>query len=800
MHELIPFQRGTPRTLRLPAPQVPNAQTYGGIGALDIADPSKGVIAMAGPWLGMTAGDRIDFYWGDPAVVAASYTVPGDPGTKPPSPSAVTLFIKPADIISTGEGKVKVWYTVTGFPGDETSSSPIIDVLVNFTVPGAPDPIADTETINEGLGLLSGLPRYVQPGESVELVAPPWSNMEAGDVLRLAWGGARVTLTPITEAQRGKPVTIVVDAQTIASGGSGDVVVQYEVRDNVNNWSRWSRRQWSDVDVGDRLPAPLVVAANEHGELDLDALMGKPVDIRVAYEISATRSEADDTRIAIDDTVVLSWAAFTGEGMPLPVHTQSHEVEGPTVPQHLRFEVPYEMAAIAARGSAIAFYSVLPKYGNARSSRRTTVRLVGAAPRLPAPEVLEAVDGVLDPAHAGQGATVQILRHALIRPRSTVRVTFEGTAQDGSSVGDYAEITVRESTPQPLRHVVPSEKIRALSGGSARVRYSVTLGGSDDVLADHPAFESDVLSLRIAGKTAHLPPPRATDFPGDEIDPQSPVIDLHGGLRVTVPAYTGVPGKHYVDLEVTPLPSGLRWTQTRRVETPVERIETLPRAELKDMLDAGARRLQIQYRVSDKDRESESRVYTLKEAPPPLTIDPSLLILNGILFRLENDTPTNPPEGSFAMRTARGGKPPYTYTAMGPEVEVDAHTGSVLAARNGSAVVQVRDSLGTTASYPVLVSGVSYFIDSAALGIYEFALATAAALGGRVPSLDEWQAFRLAYDNQPPAADIAAWTSTSPKPSYHYVIFPRSGTVETNSDKLFPSNRICRKWAVKPSS
>jgi hypothetical protein len=86
----------------------------------------------------------------------------------------------------------------------------------------------------------------------------------------------------MSESEIGKPIIIQVPKGAIEFAGSSDMIeVRYEIRDVVNNWSRWSLPTYAQVEIGrDTLPAPVAPQAPDM-ELDLEKLDGSPVQILV---------------------------------------------------------------------------------------------------------------------------------------------------------------------------------------------------------------------------------------------------------------------------------------------------------------------------------------------------------------------------------------------------------------------------------------------------------------------------------------------------------------------------------------
>jgi hypothetical protein len=187
--------------------------------------------------------------------------------------------------------------------------------------------------------------------------------------------------------------------------------------------------------------------------------------------------------------------------------------------------------------------------------------------------------------------------------------------------------------------------------------------------------------------------------------------------------------------------------------------------------------------------ESGVRSFTVQQATPPLVIDTSTLTLNGVMVR-HGITPTTPPNGTFATRTASGGTPPYTYSGNNYSVEVNAASGLVISRRDGQSIVTVRDSAGQSLSYTVNVSGVSELDGWNGFNTYRMCQGNAASFGGHIPSMNEWNMLRACYGGAPgiPSnmgdGNRAAWSTDSAGGIYHHCIVPNTGAQSTQPDQF----------------
>ncbi|UNM17753.1 hypothetical protein K0P33_19540 [Pseudomonas sp. ArH3a] len=155
----------------------------------------------------------------------------------------------------------------------------------------------------------------------------------------------------------------------------------------------------------------------------------------------------------------------------------------------------------------------------------------------------------------------------------------------------------------------------------------------------------------------------------------------------------------------------------------------------------------------------------------PLRIDSSLVMLSGqsILsgINLINDFP-----GNTITRLPEGGRRPYTFSAIGDRVTVDANTGKITGLRSGSAVITVTDANRNSVNYTVNVSNcwMLHLVGwgNAKDGQANFVINRNALIGGGFPSAREltetdWGLLYHAFGKIPisvgPQATTYFWTT-----------------------------------------
>lgn len=101
------------------------------------------------------------------------------------------------------------------------------------------------------------------------------------------------------------------------------------------------------------------------------------------------------------------------------------------------------------------------------------------------------------------------------------------------------------------------------------------------------------------------------------------------------------------------------------------------------------------------------------ESAPPrtltilgLAIDPTPMILDGVMVINGYGWPTNEMSGNTATRVPTTGVPPFTYQPADPTIVQVNNLGKAVGIKNGNTTVTVTDANGQSASYPVQVSKV----------------------------------------------------------------------------------------------
>lgn len=445
----------------LPAPGIPvlEQSNKGGLGVEELRkEPPVPVRVTALKDPGVVVDSTLTLYWD--GQVVDQYTINQDQYDT----GLVSFDVMPAEILD-GENIEVFYQCVTPEGINPTISSPYF-VRVNTKVPGDP-PLNSPAPINEKLQLPRNIPDTITDDDvasGINVTIPNWTNMEVGDVLTLTWGQTRIPFgRPLEQADLDHPLAILVDGATIlANGNTLDLRVFYDIRDNVNNWSLNSLPFITDVVAGpDTMPAPTVTQADANGVIELSELGTRNVQVVIPVYSPWTNT----------DHVIIRWRGLTNAGTAVDESVEFDMTENRPVTK----EIKNATVTAIAGGTAVVFYEV----NGLRQSKSKSLTVNGEIPALLPPQVLEQVNGVLDPATVpNQGATVVIAQYTGMNYGDHIYLYWEGTTQDGASTY-YAADTPVETIGLTRFSVPKAANVAPLAGGSVKIYYTVVSGPSN---------------------------------------------------------------------------------------------------------------------------------------------------------------------------------------------------------------------------------------------------------------------------------------------------------------------------------
>ncbi len=453
-----------------------NLHDPSGIGYADTLDPHVPLSVRVGPYVTIAEGDIIDLYCN--GQIAANYTVKLDDLT-PETPSFVVLQLDQKFISPTN---INLHYNVTEPIGGLQNQSSQLSVNVKLTLPGGTDINPSTPWENEALALPAVYPAgIITSPERVTVELAAYVNMSVGDRVTLSWHGELIMKAIEHEDDLGKPIVIPVSKEIIERAGDSDMIeVRYEVRDLVNNWSRWSLATYVDVEAGQSALSAPVVPQAPNMELDLDRIHGNAVQALILSQ----------PEIAIGDEITLVVSRSTAEGLPLEPYTDLKRVENTS--SFIDFLIPNQQFQPITQGRALLKYIVNKPSGEALRSKSLPLKVIGSAMELALPRVpvVEMNNGVLDP--TTNNVIVEVPPYYFMGSGNDVTLVWMGKNASGANVMHEEVKNLNNSdVGKSVSFLIPDQKVSALAGGTLEIYYNVTT-------FSRAFFKSPVLQLTVS--------------------------------------------------------------------------------------------------------------------------------------------------------------------------------------------------------------------------------------------------------------------------------------------------------------
>ncbi len=522
----VPFSE---LSLYIPGRTTPVVGFDGGINlaALD-THRAKGLLCILQPYLDMAALDFVELFSRDLTTPVAFHTVTEDEAEKG---LLIPLYISRARL---PDGTIEpVFFRVSRFGGgtDETQR---FRLKVDTVHPAGRDPLPSTpwhanlappepelDFIDEeaaGQGVKVTIPFY--PLDSSQ---PANTHRAVRDRIRLSIGGVIIEHL-VTEGQAAgrEPIVIWVYAGKWSEIGSGSHVCEYEIVDEVGNYSLgWSPAVLIEVELDDGaeplLPECYIYEALDD-ILDADELNGEDATI----EVSVHRFD-----YVVGDLIRVRARGRTQEGVPvIKFYEQRVTVTG----RNARIPYPYEDLALLIGGSVQLSYERIRAGVPNRRSHSIIVQVIGTPVGigLAPPRVDEAPDGVLPP--ESLFVTVRINEFTGQDPFDRVTLVLDGTYANGN--GYYREIDDVAGDGDITFRLMNGANgdIAKLEGGTLRLYYIVIGAGGTRTSQD--------LLLDVGQPQASLPEPAVDQAPPPDyvFDPQQSL----GDARILVRAHTDI--------------------------------------------------------------------------------------------------------------------------------------------------------------------------------------------------------------------------------------------------------------------
>jgi len=520
--------------LYIPGLTTPVIGVDGGINraALD-THKDKGLLCILLPYEPMAENDFIELFCRDLTTPVAFHTVSD---TEAANGSQIPLYI-PRARLPDGTAE-PVFFRLTRVGGNPSESGRF-RLKVDTVAPAGRNPVASTYQ-NENLpmpvfpqdlidfGVSEGdigtpVPVLVDFYPAISNPAPD-INRAVRDRIRLSIGG-HIIEHKVTEGEveGQEPITLWINTGDWAKIGSGEHVCEYEVVDEVGNYSDgWSPAQQLEVRLDDQaeplLYEPYVEESDENNVLDADALEGADATLVVAVH------RADFT---VGDTIRVRLNGRTSDGLPV-IQYLDHPVQSSELGRTAR--IPWKNADILPliKGRVQISYVRIRASAPDRGSRSVIVYVIGTqtGTGLPPPWVDEAPDNVLPP--DVPFLIVNIKEYVGQDPSDRVTLVLDGTFANGQPY--YREVDDMAGTGDIVFRLQNGANgdIAQLEGGTLRLYYFVE--------NDTGKRPSEDLLLDVGEPQASLPPVEVDEAPPPDqvFDPEVSLFDARVVIKANV--------------------------------------------------------------------------------------------------------------------------------------------------------------------------------------------------------------------------------------------------------------------------
>lgn len=411
------------------------------------------VNVMVMPGAGIAKGDSIVLEWVGTTSQGQEVIFGSEPRSLPQVPWSMAFEVPNADVRGLGHGRGMASYTATLADGSERFSKRAFVTFIGEEQQ-LPKP-----TVTEAVG------SSLDPDLEKATVVVPGSVLEINDWVVMTWLGHQASDSPlrytderqVTAGGGGSSMSFEVPADYIKPLEGGRLEVHYEIHRVGLGSPLISEREYLQVgEAQHTLPEPGVSPAASNGWLDPDALPNG-VDVVIAPY----------TNMRAGQEVHLEWRATVGG------HVIDHvEIVPFSVGKPVRFPIKPEQLQQNVDGDVEVWYRVEEAGQPTRRSQGLHLKIgketEEEAP-LTEPEVLEAVDGVLDPL---QGATVRVAYDDMV-PGDIVAISWKGESADGT----YESPQKQGSALKYLDFSIPADVLKANEGQKVTVLFARVRNG-----------------------------------------------------------------------------------------------------------------------------------------------------------------------------------------------------------------------------------------------------------------------------------------------------------------------------------
>ncbi|MBF8676858.1 hypothetical protein IRZ53_20775 [Pseudomonas fulva] len=482
-----------------------------------INEGTSGLPVVIPAYSNMQVDDVIKVYWDDDQVW--THKVRSGQQGQP-----LTLNI-PADDIPAGI--TELYFSVTAPSASVEEQSVRLSVLVRLNYPGE-DPNLDDQlapaTVSHAKIDLNS--------KNVQVTVPAYAKMRRYDRIQLSWSG-HILEHEVTSRQVGKAITIDIPDSVVDGSSDASVEISYYVIDEVGNESDdWSPNTLITNDLAKGLPAPHVVDPQTLQSVSR-LQPGSPGAAGLSVEIDPPAGG-----FKVGDQIHVLWTGEDAQGVRSVVDLGTQVVVRGT--RTLIFDLPVRHLQPLWGGQGIASYECY-RGAKVEYSKRTRVKFVGAALKLPPPKLNGVSQGYieadLDP------VIVVVPAAAKLQANDVVTLTWRGVRPDSTLLLEKPA-PLRISTAQAGQDAVfrlnGSKLLLPLDGGTLDVSYTVTRGKAQ-VLSESALLDvGETLETLVA-------PTLDPDPANGVLDPTLADYDL--GVDLVVPLPSSISAPYTVEIE-----------------------------------------------------------------------------------------------------------------------------------------------------------------------------------------------------------------------------------------------------------
>ncbi|WP_073522394.1 hypothetical protein [Pseudomonas fluorescens] len=407
-------------------------------------------------------------------------------------------------------------YCLIKRPSGNTSKTKPLKLRVKRNRPGAPDQHSESGH----RGLVFYLPPDLEAGSHVDMARAergvrleiqPWEYMAELDTCRIAWGSTIIEKV-VTALEVGREFEMMISLEEIIKNPHYvNMPVAMQVKDVAGNYpadpnsaSNWSEKKRVEVNLGLLRPRPpFLEQAGE--DVDLDKLGAADQTVQVFV---------DNDFFERGDTIAFEWEGRDVKNVPF-FHSEERSVVQTNVIED--FYIPNEWVRAVAMGTVIMYYS-LYKHRDDKwlPSRKVRITVTGDVSEWPAPRIVEAPGGELEPTSI---ATMKFNVQDGWTTATKLRIVWAAHSVNFTEEFDLDPFPV----DRVISFTVPNEQVRRFNTLPVDVYY--------ERIDLKPERQSQRLPIHVGEPARTLPAVEVEQAWGNYLDPND--VDDH--VNVIVP-------------------------------------------------------------------------------------------------------------------------------------------------------------------------------------------------------------------------------------------------------------------------